>query len=59
MQDKPEKCIVDSQGNAIKKDKNIKQFLTDSTKKILTVLLLSLIHIYRLQSTITTINSIF
>ena len=41
MQDKPEKCIVDSQGNAIKKDKNIKQFLTDSTKKILTVLLTS------------------
>ena len=41
MQDKPEKCIVDSQGNAIKKDKNIKQFLTDSTKNILTVLLTS------------------
>ncbi len=41
MQDKPEKCIVDSQGNAIKKDKNIKQFLTDSTKKILSVLLTS------------------
>lgn len=33
MQDKPEKCIGDSQGNAIKKDKNIKQFLIDSTKK--------------------------
>lgn len=41
MQDKPGKCIGDSQGNAIKKDKNIKQFLTDSTKKILTVLLTS------------------
>ena len=41
MQDKPEKRIVDSQGNAIKKDKNIKQFLTDSTKKILSVLLTS------------------
>ena len=41
MQDKPGKCIVDSQGNAFKKDKNIKQFLTDSTKNILTVLLTS------------------
>ena len=41
MQDKQGKCIGDSQGNAIKKDKNIKQFLTDSTKNILTVLLTS------------------
>ena len=41
MQDKPEKCIVDSQGNAFKKDKNIKQFLTDNTKNILTLLLTS------------------
>lgn len=41
MQDKPEKCIVDSQGNAIKKDKSIKQFLTDNTKNILTLLLTS------------------
>ena len=41
MQDKPEKCIVDSQGNVIKKDKNIKQFLTDNTKNILTLLLTS------------------
>lgn len=41
MQDKPEKCIVDSQGNAIKKDKSIKQFLTDNTNNILTLLLTS------------------
>lgn len=41
MQDKPEKCIVDSQGNVIKKDKNIKQFLTDNAKNILTLLLTS------------------
>ena len=41
MQDKPEKCIVDSQGNAIKKDKSIKQFLTDNTNYILTLLLTS------------------
>lgn len=41
MQDKPEKCIVDSQGNAIKKDKSIKQFLTDNANNILTLLLTS------------------
>ena len=41
MQDKQEKCIVDSQGNAIKKDKSIKQFLTDNANNILTVLLTS------------------
>lgn len=41
MQDKQEKCIVDSQGSAIKKDKSVKQFLTDNAKNILTLLLTS------------------